>query len=383
MALRLEEINSLTSLIYAAALEPAKWNQVLDRISAISGGVRTHIFGYDFEANLHLGAIYSGYDPDFIRTYDSYYYARNDWAEGFATFDPGIPLFSEQMCAREELQQGEFYNDWVKPQEDVIAGGGMLLFKEENRMFAFGGNIRRRDEEREGDWLQLVALLGPHMRQAFEISRRLAGQSIEKHALEQFGPGREPAVLMLNAEGLVAFANPKAQELAEAGYPFAIGENRRLILTHAQTRERVAEARARIKAGLALPPQSTLLTGTRRGPAYECRLGAIDPADIADLQIGLLAGSGGPCLLLTLTEANLRADAMLVFAHQFVLTEAELAVAGSFAKGYGLEEIAAHRQVSLNTIRNQLKSIMAKTGSHRQSDLMRLLLRTTGTEVRR
>ena len=36
-------------------------------------------------------------------------------------------MFSEAMCTREELEPTEFYNDWVRPQEDIVAGGGALL----------------------------------------------------------------------------------------------------------------------------------------------------------------------------------------------------------------------------------------------------------------
>ncbi len=42
--------------------------------------------------------------------------------------------------------------------------------------------------------------------------------------------------------------------------------------------------------------------------------------------------------------------------------------------GYSLQEIASLRRVSIGTVRNQLKSIMDKTTTSRQSELVRLLM---------
>jgi DNA-binding CsgD family transcriptional regulator len=42
--------------------------------------------------------------------------------------------------------------------------------------------------------------------------------------------------------------------------------------------------------------------------------------------------------------------------------------------GYSLEEIASLRKVSVGTVRNQLKAMLSKTGTSRQSDLIRLLM---------
>lgn len=52
--------------------------------------------------------------------------------------------------------------------------------------------------------------------------------------------------------------------------------------------------------------------------------------------------------------------------------EAELAVA--LARGERVSEFAKQRSVSLNTVNTQLKSIMGKTSTSRQSDLIRLIV---------
>ena len=58
----------------------------------------------------------------------------------------------------------------------------------------------------------------------------------------------------------------------------------------------------------------------------------------------------------------------------FGLTGAESLLAGEIARGTSLVEIAGARSISHHTVRNQLKSVFAKTGVRSQADLVRLVL---------
>jgi DNA-binding CsgD family transcriptional regulator len=58
----------------------------------------------------------------------------------------------------------------------------------------------------------------------------------------------------------------------------------------------------------------------------------------------------------------------------FGLTEAEALLARGLLDGRRLAEIAASRDVSVETVRTQLRSLFRKTGVSRQADLMRMLL---------
>jgi DNA-binding CsgD family transcriptional regulator len=55
------------------------------------------------------------------------------------------------------------------------------------------------------------------------------------------------------------------------------------------------------------------------------------------------------------------------------LTPAEARVAKALARGATLAEIAGEFNLSMKTVRMQLRSIFAKTETHRQSDLVALL----------
>ncbi len=61
----------------------------------------------------------------------------------------------------------------------------------------------------------------------------------------------------------------------------------------------------------------------------------------------------------------------------FDLTPAEARVARLIAGGDSVNEIAAASSTSAGTVRNQLKSVFAKTGVNRQGDLISLLSNVT------
>jgi DNA-binding CsgD family transcriptional regulator len=55
------------------------------------------------------------------------------------------------------------------------------------------------------------------------------------------------------------------------------------------------------------------------------------------------------------------------------LTRAEADIANLLLEGLSLEQISEQRLVSLDTVRSQVKTLLAKTGSSRQSTLIKKL----------
>lgn len=78
-------------------------------------------------------------------------------------------------------------------------------------------------------------------------------------------------------------------------------------------------------------------------------------------------------LMLSDGQVELSGLAGQCFRELWGLTETEARVAAAVAQGVNTKTYAAAVGVSDNTVRSQLKSIFAKTGCRRQSDLVRLL----------
>ena len=65
---------------------------------------------------------------------------------------------------------------------------------------------------------------------------------------------------------------------------------------------------------------------------------------------------------------------LLLMVVVFGLTMAEARTALQMTQGGSLDEMAARLGVSINTCKTQLQAAYAKTGTHRQADLLKLLL---------
>ena len=58
----------------------------------------------------------------------------------------------------------------------------------------------------------------------------------------------------------------------------------------------------------------------------------------------------------------------------YKLTPAEAEVLRLLVDGHATDELAEMRNVSLHTVRTQIKSVLAKTGTRKRPDLVRLAL---------
>jgi DNA-binding CsgD family transcriptional regulator len=80
-------------------------------------------------------------------------------------------------------------------------------------------------------------------------------------------------------------------------------------------------------------------------------------------------------LLILIDAVERREPSPALLKQLFGLTPAEARLAIEVVRGHGLKGIASALQVSEGTVRTQLKAILAKTNTHRQADLVGLLVR--------
>lgn len=111
------------------------------------------------------------------------------------------------------------------------------------------------------------------------------------------------------------------------------------------------------------------LQGSRQNDRYGVSVSALRPSETGGA-FGIL-----PLAMLVLHDGN--REAVLdpfVLQEMYDLTPAEADVGIMLVGGHTLEQIAAKRHVSITTVRSQLRGILSKTGSRRQSDLVRRLV---------
>lgn len=366
-----DKLETLTTLAYAAALDDEKWGDFLQACSNLAGGgIRTCLTGYDLDARIDLGARQFGYDPDFERSYADYYFEKDFLAQKMLAAGPGQLVTYGDVWNDSALRATEFYDDWVRPQEDITGGCSVFLFKQERRLFAFSGSIRAKDADRlEAPWQRVVQHVTPHLRQAFEIARTLAGAEIEKQALVNVDDPAKAGCLVVTRARRILFANSRAKALLEAGDVIQTNSGQRLAFADARW-EHLFTAATSKNGALLRQPQTINLHDTDNEPFLTCRIAPLTIEGLEYRPYGILFGDGEPCFLVTLSGRRDTPDISTQLRMRFRLTIHESQVAVHLAAGLSAKEIAELRGTRISTVRNQIHAAMGKMGARRQSDIV-------------
>lgn len=245
MALVLDNdlLSRLIELAHSAGLDQRKWGWFLKELSAAAGGARVQIFSHDLRTGQPLGYHEYGHDPDYLESYKEHFGARNPWIAGFPRLAPGQIVLGSEVLPDDLLVKTEFYNDWIRPQEDIIGSAAAILQIKSNRVTAIAANARKVDRERVEPRLKILfEALVPHLRQALEVSDTLGSLTLENRVLRA---GLEPdiaAIFVLNTKGRICYANARGQGMIDRGEMVRIDSNARLRLTDPCANAQLARA---------------------------------------------------------------------------------------------------------------------------------------------
>ena len=225
----------------------------------------------------------------------------------------------------------------------------------------------------------------------FDLARSTESGPFERASMERLDPFRPHlarAALVAHELGL-ATARNQAAALQAIGLPCAvIGTGLRVIASNPLFEALEPQIGSRAGDRLALPSrQSTQL--------FEGALAAIPmPEAPTPFSIPISANedtgpmvlhvvptyrqardifSGAVALVIVTPVAMPQAPSYGVLSGLFDLTPAEARLAAALAQGHSLDQISRRTGLSKDTLRNQLKAVMAKTGTSRQAELALLL----------
>ena len=313
--------------------------------------------------------------PDFMRSYHDYYFAKNAWADGLLAGKVGVPALGRSICSHEELYRTEWYNDWVKPQEDILGGGGVVLFKENRRILSIGGNIRSRDLDRlEQPWMELMALLAPHLRQAFEMMRTITGRALQQQAHAGAPDPVTSGYFAVTGDRRIVHSDRNGEMLLENGDLLRRDMIGRLVFAQWPYERAFQIKLAEVAASELHHPGSFELTDIENEEIHTCRVAHVMPDLLPYPGPGLLFGADEPVFLVTVSSrrASDRSPHYALCEH-YGLTAHEMKTVIRLADGLSPREIADERSVSIHTVRNQKKSAMTKMGIRRQIEIGRLV----------
>lgn len=221
-----------------------------------------------------------------------------------------------------------------------------------------------RQGDASADQKAMFATIASHARTA--VNMRLAlqhrGANLMAGALEAVSA----AAFVLDGMGFVAAMTPAAERLLSGPLPRLRLVNGRLTGRTAHEDAIVAPfvARAMVSDIGAPPPLATLRNGL--SPLV------LEAMAAPDAQHGF--GFGLRAIVVARSGAPSESGHMPLQT-AFALTPAEVAVAVLLSRGLSPEDVARDRAVSIETVRSQIRGLMNKTDTRRQSELVALVTR--------
>jgi DNA-binding CsgD family transcriptional regulator len=352
---------------YDSAFEPKPFASLLPELAAAVGADAAHI-------NIRVpeigGELASSHEmpEQLIRSYREHHWRNDVWWQAFVRLriPVGRPFTGNGIVPYRTLLKSEMYNDALRAYGlfDVCAGG--LFQRGEAGAAVSLMRARGRPFYGKRETARLGAVL-PHMVHAFEMRLRFDELVRQRDAFAAFIERAGCGAFLVDSAGRVAHATDKARNLLD-------DPDGPLRIERARLRARSAAADRRLQLVLA-----------RRGAAWPAERSVIELPPSHCLKIAAVRDSGG--LLVTAQAAFVLIveaveppprDAAEAAGRRYGLTPAEADLLRELADGRSLAAAADKLARARTTARNQLQSIFAKTGTHRQAELVAKALREAG-----
>lgn len=216
------------------------------------------------------------------------------------------------------------------------------------------------------DCRRRIDALLPHLRRACAVEARLLQARRETAVLTDVLNRVSDAVVMLDRDGRLPFANASAATLLEANTGVGLTPDRRLWLSGVEARTRLAQALTRCAGSLlwlpgeAKPAAPVVVHRTNAQPIV-LTLQAL-PRD--------LAGAYGAVALAFISHPSTRkTDRCTALRAVYGLTLSESQLAQAISDGMPLRLYAESHDISYETARTYLRRVFDKTGTRRQAEL--------------
>jgi DNA-binding CsgD family transcriptional regulator len=217
-----------------------------------------------------------------------------------------------------------------------------------------------------------MALLLPHLQRALQLRTAFRRHLIERDMAQVAMDRLAIAVILADPTAKVLFANRAAESIFQQADGLAVSDGRLSSYAPATTQtllRLIGQSCSKENLALGSPLACAFALPRARHAPLSVMVAPLTTGDLITVSDRPMA------MVLARDTQQAGASTPEVLQALFGLTRAEGRLASELVEGRGLEEIASGKGVSLNTIRSQAKSLLRKTGTQRQAELVALVHR--------
>ncbi len=364
---------ALIAHLYDAAIDASLWAGTASRIAYTLGSTSTvvklhagdgQVSLLECTSNLVVSPREQAWADDWHR--------RDLWVERSLAHGMSRIITDDDLVRPEERERSGFYQEWLS-HLDIHHMLGAVFPTAQGAVGVLGIHRSRQAGPYTDQQRRQAALLLPHLQRALRLGQRFASLS-QQHAVALQALDRlDTGVLIADGACRILHASAMAETLLRE-CPELVVVHGRLSLQSPMLKDKLSalvHAAVETAHGRMAGAESMLLIPR----AYRMSL-VLEVAPLRPVP-GML-GEEQPAVLLFIRdpEAPFAAGRL---RELFGLTRTEAAVAAALGRGRSLEAIAAEMNIGIGTARTHLKRILAKTGMHRQAQLVALIARSTTT----
>jgi DNA-binding CsgD family transcriptional regulator len=390
MPVSLTQYDALLHSIYDAALQPERWSQALAGVAGALGCGRGVLFtpahglpqgGLAFPHNIPQ----SNVEQWSARSVHDDPHVREVFARGLMR--EGVVVNSADLVPFERLRHTSFYKELWEPIDIARLCSGVIFDGTDAHKIPTAISVYRslRDPPFGTVDLQMMQRLLPHISRALGVMYHLRDSEF-RVAASLAALDRLPAgVVLLDHQGHACFLNTGAQLLLQGAGPvvlrpavqqrraekLGLGEH----LQHWEKEFQLAIAEAVAPPRIDAVPhfsQAVVLPDAQGKPGFVVHAAPLG-GDAAGTAFPL-RGDGQPHAVVFMYDLRAVSVAPGLLCRLFDFTPAEARSALQLLEGGSVDDMAHRAGVSVNTFKTQLQAAYAKSHTHRQVDLLKLLL---------
>jgi DNA-binding CsgD family transcriptional regulator/PAS domain-containing protein len=356
----LEQFSRLVGAVHGAAGEPDRWSAVVDDLRRAVGGTGAAVCRATDKGWVMT---HTTLPADAAQSYAAYYHRLDRVVASVADGPVAQVRTAAEVLAPHA--RSEFHTDWLRPND--IEDGLFVRLADGPRPTCFIAAAPRRaspfdDVER----IRLLDALVPHLRQALRTQSVLDAAGARARAIAGALGAVRHAVIVVAADGRIVEANAAAENLLRRGAGLT-SRGGRLVFDDNGFRATMAAA---VRGGA---------RGAREGGT--CVVPRGPDASPYVVHVLPLRRDGAAAAAVIVVDPDRPPLPTQVWRRLFGLTGAETDVAARLAAGASLREVADALTVSVNTVRTHVAHLYAKTDTHRQAELVRVLLACGATDL--
>lgn len=371
--MNLAGLSNLVGAIYDSAFDPNGWNAALelmaDELKADSTAFLVEVQESEPLAINYVNRV----SQETLADYHQHYSQRDPRMKAIMRRGPGLVASSEMLMPSSEFNRTDVYHEFFVPADRPFVLGG-LLYLEPSRFGMFVANRRHRRVDFGQEEIELLEFCFPHLKRAVELMVQYNQVQTEKGALISCLDRLTLGVLLADSRGEIVRINQAAREILAEGDGLTVIRRRLVAVDSNQTsqlHEMIGRA-ARTTLHRSVSPGGTM--AVRRPSLLRPLSVLVSPLPVNEYL--LVPERPAVAIFIGDPERNVESPESCL-SRLYRLTPAESRLASKVMQGVSLREAADQLKVTYETARSQLKSVFLKTETSRQTELIRLLLRST------